>query len=803
MGFCRGTGAKPVSAAFQYDSLARLSRTDYLEASIDPATVFYSDPTAIPFAEAPSRIADQLFNYDWLDNPASSSDDLALLYDRSLGNELYGSPTNGPNQIQSTSEGTGSVVASHDAAGNLANLVVNRNGPCSDPDGKCSFRLVFDWDEVGQLARARRWAFVTVPAADSSLPEIPSIAPSSDLRFRYDSRGQRIVSSAIKADGSQLTSADVFETLRLVDAAYDSSKGYDDSASSERVQTGFGQIIHLSGLPRLGSSDQHMFLEFADPLGSTSAVIDKATGELVQRITRQSFRGPDSNYIPNRWMAAGSKSPSDDRPQDGATGLIYQGARYYHPQLGQWISPDPLVIHQLTGSSNPFLFADNQPSMKRDISGLDPDLSDSGCLGMEVCGGDLVSDYSPKPDEYSPITVNSVAPTASATAQPASDTAPSTSSKSPMWTGAMKLMVNASPVVLGFAMLADPERTLATVVVPRLEAVENLLGELNTTSDLSDETAQARHSEGQRALTDTQVLLSITEQEVAGAALNFTLGAVARQAATFDSRAVINDLTESCSGGTCVAEGFCFSPETLVATPKGDVPIKTIHVGDEVLSRDKADGEVVARAVTDIFVTPNRRISELHIQGDSGDDVLLVTDTHPFYVTGKGWTAVRDLKVGMHIGTATGVATVEGIRLAADTGTVFNLEVEHTHSYFVGHLRSWVHNACRTVYGGAIGPGMYAQPNGYIPLSGPGRAFRASQRSALNLLGDLYGCHTCGVMFPGTTKGNWVIDHQPPVAFDIPGITYRGYPQCAACGLPRPGGTSQPHQVLRVLRRGP
>ncbi len=52
-------------------------------------------------------------------------------------------------------------------------------------------------------------------------------------------------------------------------------------------------------------------------------------------------------------------------------GLIYFGARYYSPNLGRFISPDPLTIHGLGGSPNPYEYAHGSPMRYVDPFGLD------------------------------------------------------------------------------------------------------------------------------------------------------------------------------------------------------------------------------------------------------------------------------------------------------------------------------------------------------------------------------------------------------------------------------------------------
>ena len=78
-----------------------------------------------------------------------------------------------------------------------------------------------------------------------------------------------------------------------------------------------------------------------------------------------------------------------------------------------------------------------------------------------------------------------------------------------------------------------------------------------------------------------------------------------------------------------------------------------------------------------------------------------------------------------------------------------------------------------------IGPGPFA--GGSIPARGPERDFIAAERSAINRIGSETGCHTCGTMSPGTPLENFVLDHQPPTAWNPLGRSQRLYPQCFSC----------------------
>jgi hypothetical protein len=78
-----------------------------------------------------------------------------------------------------------------------------------------------------------------------------------------------------------------------------------------------------------------------------------------------------------------------------------------------------------------------------------------------------------------------------------------------------------------------------------------------------------------------------------------------------------------------------------------------------------------------------------------------------------------------------------------------------------------------------MGPGPFA--SGSIPARGPGRNFTVDERREINRIGAETGCHTCGIREPGTPRGNFVPDHQPPTALNRSGAPQRLYPQCWSC----------------------
>ncbi|TDM05384.1 MAG: hypothetical protein C4K60_11370 [Ideonella sp. MAG2] len=150
-------------------------------------------------------------------------------------------------------------------------------------------------------------------------------------------------------------------------------------------------------------------------------------------------------------------------------------------------------------------------------------------------------------------------------------------------------------------------------------------------------------------------------------------------------------------------QGACFDGETVVHI---DVPnewgdcvkeIEYIEVGDLVLSRCEKTGEMAYKRVVSKFTHGVRQ--QYYLGRKYGPEIpdfangpLFVTEEHPFWVKGKGWVPVRDLRLGDEFITYDGVHAEFEFLEKAGIHEVYNLEVEDFHTYFVDHSGLWVHN---------------------------------------------------------------------------------------------------------------
>ena len=136
-----------------------------------------------------------------------------------------------------------------------------------------------------------------------------------------------------------------------------------------------------------------------------------------------------------------------------------------------------------------------------------------------------------------------------------------------------------------------------------------------------------------------------------------------------------------------------FAADTLVWTGERTVPIQSLQPGEWVSSRSDVSFRDSSQVVTHAF---ERRVA-VHHQVTTEASSFAVSEEHPFWVQGRGWTPIRDIEAGAPIATADGDTLVLENRRVDAALQVFNLSVANDASYFVGDEHVWAHNATCTV----------------------------------------------------------------------------------------------------------
>ena len=386
-------GAQPVTRKLRYDDLSRVSRVDYQypaggDAWLDPfdaedrGTAKEQDPRRAapsPHLTFANRPVWQAFAYDWLGNTSGTSDDANGFVDRSLGAITNGTSGQQPYQIKRADGGTGArggtLTAAYDDAGNVVGLVVVRDpgAPCLPSGAPCPERYAYDWDEVGRLLRARRWDGASLGGATDPLP---SAVPAADLTYAYDFADNRALKTAVDAQGHATHSVYVLDTLELRRAPFDGTS-YEDSVWTEVVYLRAGELrlgrVHYAAtdVPTDAAGPVHVLLELPDHLGSSSVVVDRATGELVERSTYLPYGAAESDYRPDRWDAYRDDYRFTGKEEDVEVGLLYFGKRYLNPTLGRWMSVDPTTIHESGADLNGYAYVHGRLLSASDPVGLE------------------------------------------------------------------------------------------------------------------------------------------------------------------------------------------------------------------------------------------------------------------------------------------------------------------------------------------------------------------------------------------------------------------------------------------------
>jgi len=139
----------------------------------------------------------------------------------------------------------------------------------------------------------------------------------------------------------------------------------------------------------------------------------------------------------------------------------------------------------------------------------------------------------------------------------------------------------------------------------------------------------------------------------------------------------------------------CFVVGTPIQTPHGTKPIEKIAVGDLVAARDEKTGETVWKPVLRLIRNGEKDVLHVRYVDAAGrSETLGVTPEHPFMLQGQRWVHAGDLQPGDKIMRLNdGFLTVKSVKKYSVRHHTFNFEVADVHTYFVGTMGAWVHNA--------------------------------------------------------------------------------------------------------------
>lgn len=216
---------------------------------------------------------------------------------------------------------------------------------------------------------------------------LPSLGgtPAIEIHYRYDADDNRVL-KRVHEDGNSddVHTAYIFDTLDLRRTYFDTQVGdYVQSANTEvpyLVANGvrLARVVYKPTIPASDPQAQHVFLELGDHLGSTTTVLDKRTGDLVEHATYSPYGATESDFRPDGepgqedWDAFREDYRFTGKEEDVEVGLTYFGKRFYSAQLQRWMSPDPLALHEAgNGDLNLYAYVSGMALKAVDPLGLD------------------------------------------------------------------------------------------------------------------------------------------------------------------------------------------------------------------------------------------------------------------------------------------------------------------------------------------------------------------------------------------------------------------------------------------------
>jgi RHS repeat-associated protein len=374
-------------------------------------------------------------------------------------------------------------------------------------------------------------------------------------------------------------------------------------------------------------------------------------------------------------------------PEDGETGLLYVRNRYYDPEMGRFITPDPLGY---VDGPNVYQFAMNSPVNFSDPLGLSMQASDYG--GVAWQGFLNTKDQIFALGDLGMGGLNSGLIEGRNAYSEAREADYGIGASFMYALGRAKRQATAVQT-LGFSEAQDPvahAKALGMGLFDSLTGRDQFIKGMEASEHGESWEAAGRYAAGIGAI------LSNVAPMMAGAKAAAAEAKVARamRAGIVSADAARMEEVGGAAARLIRSKCRCFVAGTPVATAQGEKPIEAIEIGDEVWARNPETSELELARVAALYSRRAGEVLQIHLSDGSGADVLEVTPEHPIFVPLRGWVLASDLQVGdqlLGLEQETPVK-VEQIVHRPGSVTVFNFAVEGVHNYFAGQVEVLVHN---------------------------------------------------------------------------------------------------------------
>ncbi len=238
----------------------------------------------------------------------------------------------------------------------------------------------FTYDDAGRTVSRTVDGVTTNLTWDVTSSLTESDGQGGRVVYAYDASGQRVLQARV-ADAEGVGTASAYVASGQVDDPNTAATSTGDLTAT-RYYTFAGSTVAVR------TNDGKLSLMLGDEQGSTNVVMPVTTttgGAMVAAtlsdaslITRTSYtpygelRGADNTAVDRGWLGQVEDRIEGTGASSTGTGLTYLNARYYDPVLSRFLSPDPLMNPGDPRTLDPYRYADNNPVVFTDASGLKP-----------------------------------------------------------------------------------------------------------------------------------------------------------------------------------------------------------------------------------------------------------------------------------------------------------------------------------------------------------------------------------------------------------------------------------------------
>ncbi|SDS63367.1 polymorphic toxin-type HINT domain-containing protein [Microlunatus soli] len=528
----------------------------------------------------------------------------------------------------------------------------------------------YTYDSAGQLLSRRGPDGVTDFGYDAGGRRISEAGPEADRRFSWDPQGYLSKITTITHANDKITARtqDVSDDHDLVAGVtgQTSTQSFQVDALGELAAVD-GQSVawdSAAGLPALAQVGEISISNY----GPLTALLPDAAGHAGESggwLTpdwRPRSTGVDPWGVAPGTQAAGLPSGVAIGGQANLVvgGMEWMQARVYDPGSRGFLSTDPLDPVLGSGwAGNPYSFAGNDPLNQSDPWGLKP-VTDKELQAYRDSNNGAISNA---------------------------------------WNATTSWVKNNWEYIAAGAMIVGGVALMCTGIGGPV-GLALAGGALSMGMSVASQKATTGKVDwGQAGVDGLTGMIPIPGAGAAGAVLK--TGAKTAVKEGLESTAK-NGIRTTASGGlrsaeSTVARTACFAAGTQVLMGDGSSKsIEDVQIGDEVVAADVETGETQGRRVLETYV--HQDVATVEVETSSGR--ITSTDEHPFYVEGRGWTPVRDLRPGDRLVDPKGSSVeIAAIRYTGNKEVVYNFNVEGLHNYHVqtdGQTWIRVHNTCGT-----------------------------------------------------------------------------------------------------------